>query len=223
MSATTAHFVTSLAAITLLLLTLSTHGTRVVVTFRNASLNAEAVVPENATVVKQYGRRLVLQLAEDRDSMEEWIQEELGGEGLVELVESDVLASAFTINSSTANYTETSAPAMISDTLWNSGSTLFTNKGWNLDEYEPYALHIQSLRSLTNGSRVVMSIIDSGLAEAAKKTFSPSNGYDFISSSDYSNKPNQARNPDYTDPGDQGPLAPLHPGMAPKPRQSQLP
>ena len=207
MSATTAHFVTSLAAITLLLLTLSTHGTRVVVTFRNASLNAEAVVPENTTVVKQYGRRLVLQLAEDRDSMEEWIQSELGGEGLVELVESDVLASAYETDS-IVNYTS----AYETDSIVNYASAptaLYSiTTDWNLDESEPYGLHIRSIRSLTNGQGATISIIDSGIADVAKVIFGPVAGYDFISSSDYSNKPIQNRNPDFTDPGDQGPSCP---------------
>jgi hypothetical protein len=82
------------AAIPLLLLhlmSLSTPTTlatspRVVVTFHNASLNAEAAVPESATVVKQYGRRLVLRLVgqeTDELPVEEWVQEALGGEEFV--------------------------------------------------------------------------------------------------------------------------------------------
>ena len=80
--------------------------------------------------------------------------------------------------------------------------------GWNLDESEPYALHIQSLRTLTDGQGAVISIIDGGIAEAAKAVFDPLSGYDFISSPDYSNKINQTRNPNYIDPGDQGPMCP---------------
>lgn len=175
---------------------------RVVVTFRNASLNEDVIVPDNTTIVKQYGRRLVLRIM---DGMEEGIQEALGGEESVERVESDVLASAYElVNNSdyvSVNYTETSA------ILWNS-PLLSISSGWNLNESEPYGLHIKSIRSFTNGRGATMAIVDSGVAEIAKELFSPAGGYDFISSSDYSNKPNQARNPDYTDPGDQGPSCP---------------
>jgi hypothetical protein len=69
---------------------------RVVVTFHNASLNAEAAVPESATVVKQYGRRLVLRLVgqeTDELPVEEWVQEALGGEEFVERVELDAVAT----------------------------------------------------------------------------------------------------------------------------------
>jgi len=196
-------------------------ASRVVVTFRNASLNFEATMPENTTMIKQYGRRLVLRVEERQDGqqVEEWVQEALGGEEFIERVEQDVLVSAYEmseagggglINTSSAeNYTHTPDDAAVYPALWNSAPyTSFVAKGWNLDEAEPYALHIQSLRSLTNGQGTTMSIIDSGIAEAAKPLFQPAAGYDFVSSPDYSNKPNQARNPDYTDPGDQGPTCP---------------
>ena len=202
------------AALLLLLLYLAATAAnpRVVVTFRNASLNAEAVVPENATVVKQYGRRLVLSIGETErgGSNQEWIQEALGGEDRVERVEEDVLASAFDYHSSNdTNFTETGADStlMLLPTASISLPASLTG-GWNLDESEPYGLHIRSLRRLTNGYNATLAIIDSGIAEAAVPLFHPAAGFDFVSSPDYSNKPNQARNPDYTDPGDQGPTCP---------------
>lgn len=242
----------------LLLVCSATPTPRVVVTFRNASLNAEAVAPDNMEVVKQYGRRLVLRVVTEDNvtaATEEWVQEALGGEALVERVETDVLAvsGAFVdtlfhsvnqtiedLNPST--YIETNADTILAmsetlvDTLFHSANQtieglntstyietnaetmlavdstniaqLPTNSGWSLDESEPYALHIKSLRLLTNGRGAVMAILDSGLAEAAIALFHPAVGYDFVSSIDYSNKPNQTRNPDYTDPGDQGPTCP---------------
>lgn len=211
----------------LLLLALSTAlaNQRVVVTFRNASLNAEATVPESATVVKQYGRRLVLKLLGqeqetiDQLAVEEWVQKMLGGEDVVESVEQDAIASSYdevvddAARETAANTTAIQANLTESNThstaLWNSAqSTTSVAKGWNLEESEPYALHIQTIRALTTGQGTTIAIIDSGIAQVAKPVFQPATGYDFISSPDYSNKPNQTRNPDYTDPGDQGPTCP---------------
>lgn len=172
--------------------TLST-SPRVVVTFHNASLNAEAAVPESATVVKQYGRRLVLRLVgqgTDELPVEEWVQEALGGEEFVERVELDAVATGGG---------EVPPVSLLSPLA----------SGWNLNETEPYGMHIRSIRSLTDGRGTTMAIVDGGMAEAAKPILNPVAGYDFISSADYSNEPDQSRDPDYTDPGDQGPSCPI--------------
>ena len=179
----------------LLLLSQASCTPRVVVTFRNASLNAEATPPENTTVVKQYGRRLVLRATEGEIS-EEWVQEALGGEAYVERVEADVVAAVDVM-------ADVIAAAGVSPVSLDS-----IRSGWNLDENEPYGLHIQSIRALTDGQGATLAIIDSGVAEAAKPVLHPATGYDFISSPEYSNTPDQSRNPDYTDPGDQGPACP---------------
>jgi hypothetical protein len=200
---------------------------RVVVTFHNASLNDETMAPENTEVVKKYGRRLVLRMLDGSGGEENWIQEALGGEERVERVEPDVLAFQDHdegVNGSngnqTSNYTETNAMFNNTSAYYNNQTAKYTEtyalfqspllptNGWNLDETEPYALHIKSLRMLTDGHGVVVSIIDSGIAEVAKAVFSPLAGYDFVSSADNTNKATQARNPDYADPGDQGPTCP---------------
>ena len=166
--------------IIIFLLTTTAATPRIVITFRNASLNVDATVPDNTTVVKQYGRRMVLSVGSG--TTEEWIQEALGGSDCVERIEPDALV----------------------DTAYFSTDSI--HSWWNMDESEPYSIHTHSLQ--TNGSGVVIAIVDSGLADAAKSLFRPVGGFDFISSADYSNKPSQARNPDYTDPGDQGPTCP---------------
>ena len=183
------------AVLFLLLLSHTLSTPRVVVTFRNASLNTEATPPENTTIVKQYGRRLVLRATEGVIS-EDWVREALGGEEYVERVEADAVAAV-------DETVDAASVAAVSSASLDSIRT-----GWNLDENEPYGLHIRSIRSLTDGQGATMAIIDSGVAEAAKPVLRPAAGYDFISSPEYSNTPDQNRNPDYTDPGDQGPTCP---------------
>jgi hypothetical protein len=184
---------------------------RVVVTFRNMSLNTASVAPENTEIVKQYGRRLVLKIAttETNKTTSEWVLDALGGEDYVERVEEDALADfAFDDANSDQSTVHRNDPSLATEQSSAPFPMATLTTGWNLDESEPYALHIRSLRLLTDGRGVVMAIVDSGMAEPAKAVFHPAAGYDFISSPDYSNKPNQARNPDYTDPGDQGPTCP---------------
>ena len=149
-------------------------STRVVVTFRSASYNTGAIVeriPENVTVVKQYGRRLVLQLSEGSDSL---IWDAMGGESLVERVETDSLVGT--------SASEITLP-------------------WNLDPLEPYGMHLET--ALTKRNTSVVAILDSGLAAAASAQWRPVGGFCFISSPEYTNT-KLGRNPDFTDPGDQG-------------------
>ena len=77
---------------------------------------------------------------------------------------------------------------------------------WNLDDNEPYGLHIQHLRRTTAGNATV-AIIDSGLASAGIREWEPVGGFDFISSTDYAND-QTGRDANYTDPGDNGPTCP---------------
>ena len=213
----TTAFLSVIVTVAITLLPTTAATPRVVVTFRNASLNADAVMPDNTEIIKQYGRRLVLRILEQNgNKTESWVQEALGGEDNVESVELDALASSG--DDMAVNQTDT---ANISNSNWTTNhaietsalfqpttQSLLPSTGWNLDEMEPYGLHIQSIRSLTDGRGCIISIIDSGIAEVAKAVFNPLGGYDFISSPDYSNKANQSRNSDYTDPGDQGPACP---------------
>ena len=148
-------------------------SSRVVVTFKSASLNtleAAELVPDDITVVKQYGRRLVLHLGGGNNSLTDSLW--LAGiwEEAVERIEPDWLVDT-------------------------SGGT-----PWHLNSSEPYGLHLDS--ALRNASTV--ALLDSGMAKAGSELWNPVTGYCFISSSDYTNT-NLGRNPDFTDPGDQGP------------------
>ena len=165
----------------LLFLTLSTLSAdeRIVVTFRSASLNTGIAVPENVTIVKQYGRRLVLSISDETDPAT--IAEALGGERAVERIEADTLVGTESNSSSMA------APP------------------WHLDPLEPYGLHLTA--ALTSKPLSVVALIDSGLAASASNLWRPVAGFCFISSSQYTNT-KVGRNPDFIDPGDQGPTCP---------------
>jgi hypothetical protein len=167
--------------------TAAQNSTRVVVTFHSASYNTESTVgliPENITVVKQYGRRMVLDLGEEST---DFIADALKG---VERVESDSLVDT---SGDFYNDDQTDGPV----------SAASESLPWHLDPLEPYGLRVDSI--LKNASTVV-AILDSGLAAVAP--WRPSGGYCFITSPDYTNT-KLGRNPDYTDPGDQGPTCPV--------------
>ena len=155
-----------------LLLLVNTESARVVVTFKTAALNtleAAELVPDDVTVVKQYGRRMVLHLGGDNHSLADslWFA---GIWESVERIEPDSLV-------------DTSAEIP-----------------WHLNSSEPYGLHLDPV--LRNASTV--AVLDSGMAKAGSALWQPVTGYCFISSPDYTNT-NLGRNPDFTDPGDQGP------------------
>jgi hypothetical protein len=69
---------------------------------------------------------------------------------------------------------------------------------WHLNPAEPY-----SVDTVSPNASAVVAILDSGLASVAP--WRPVGGYCFITSLEYSQS---GRNPDYTDPGDQGPTCP---------------
>ena len=132
-------------------------GARVMVTFHSAALNDLAAVPGNVTVIKQYGRRLVLECPSC-----EWVGAYFG-EGVLS-VEEDLVAVSSLLS-------------------------------WNLDEAEPYGLHIESLRAQTNGSATV-AVLDSGLPQVAQAVFAPTAGYSFVTMDA------DTRDPDFTDRGE---------------------
>ena len=180
----------------LLLITATTtaqNSTRIVVTFTSASYNTKSMVeliPENVTVVKQYGRRMVLDLGEESTS---FIADALTG---VERVESDSL-----VDTSGDFHKIIDQPTY--EPVLAASELTPPPPPWHLDPLEPYGIHMDS--TLKNASTVV-AILDSGLAAVAP--WRPSGGYCFITSPDYTNT-KLGRNPDYTDPGDQGPTCPV--------------
>ena len=137
---------------------------RVVVTFVNATLNERAVIPTNATVVKRYGKRLVMDAQYTDDEL--YLHFEPGS---VVDIEHDLAA-------------------------FSSGLFPQLESQWNLNESEPYGLHIGALRAFTNGSAVV-AVLDGGLPEVARLAFGPTAGYSFITAN------HETRSPDFTDMG----------------------
>ena len=209
-----------------------THATpRAVVTLASAALNTPAITPtpENVTEVKRYGRRLVVHFGRDMVAADsEWLGAQFHGSALS--VEPDTLVSIdgadevlpleivefdnvpYSVNE--PGVTEappreddrTTADMEESTTDDEPQTTEEDATPWNLDDSEPYGLHIQQLRKTTAGNATV-AILDSGLAAAGVNEWRPVGGFDFISSPDYSND-QTGRDLNYTDPGDSGPACP---------------
>ncbi len=186
-----------------------TTTTRVVVTFRSASYNtleAAELVPDDITVVKQYGRRLVLHLGADNNGtlLADAIAGIWGGGSLVERVEPDWLVGVEDRNNNTSNNNSNHDHEPLEEE--EMASSEVPPPPWHLDPAEPYGLHLDPVLTRGNASSVV-ALLDSGLAAVASGQWSPVSGFCFISSPDYTNT-NLGRNPDFTDPGDQGSACP---------------
>lgn len=159
-------------------------STRVVVTFRSATYNtleAAELVPDDIAVVKQYGRRLVLHLG--NETFEHALQVAGVWGEQVERVEPDGVVATEGFNNS-----------------------LPEQPPWHLDPSEPFGLHLDNAL-VTRKNASIVALLDSGLAAVASGLWTPVSGFCFISSPDFTNT-NLGRNPDYTDPGDQGPACP---------------
>ena len=199
---------------------------RAVVTFLRPDLNNASLVPDNVTIVKQYGRRLVVHLGRDLSTDDtNWLASSLGGDSVVQVVEPDSLVGFADVDDVVAfdfpdvfaankEAPDTTADAFEFDTTTDEDvhaadatSSQNTSIPWHLSDSEPYGLHIQSLRQLTNGSDATIAILDSGLAQAGIERWRPAGGFDFISSSDYSND-QTGRDTNFADPGDAGPTCP---------------
>jgi hypothetical protein len=121
------------------------------------------VLPENVTVVKQYGRRLVVDTVHTEDELYALFES-----GAIMHIEHDLVAMS---------------------------SAAFELRGWNLNESEPYGLHVEALRERTSGS-VNVAVLDSGLPSVAQAHFKPDVGYSFVTMEQ------EARSLDFTDRGD---------------------
>lgn len=170
-------------------------------TFRNASVNDWALdllrsddrSNNNNTVIKHYGRRMVL----DSDVPSDGLVEYFGGPDRVANVETDLVAmsssDSLVYSASWSDSLVYSASSVLLSNRTSDDealllSTLFA-RSWNLNESEPYALHIQSLRSATDGAAVV-AVLDTGLS-----AFAPEGGYSFVTAD------GAQRGPDFADPG----------------------
>ena len=189
------------------------HSSRLVVTFRTASDNGLGVLDNfnflNGTrVVKQYGRRLVLDLGAPFDLETERVKFAVFES--VQSVETDFLIGL----------EQTDPPLLVSDALLVTNATDPDVDGalispatqtplWNLMDSEPYSIHAEGVWHVTNSTPdVVVAIIDTGMAELAKPMFiNLLDGYDFISDDGISIDWD-GRDPDATDPGDWGDMCP---------------
>jgi len=155
---------------------------RVVVTFETSSMAAGVKSIENATIVKQYGRRLVLDLGRPVELPEEWIWEALGWVGVV-TIEEDVFVDIAQMVTEVENM-----PFQ-----------------WNLADSEPHSIHVEGMWRNTNSTPdVVVAVLDSGLASEATGLFMHlGDGFDFISDPDVG-LDGDGRDSDSTDPGDSG-------------------
>ena len=183
-------------------------SSRLVVTFRAVKdNNITGVDFGDVTVVKQYGRRLVLDLGVPFNLD---IQRGLYTAKLrsVQSVEVDYL-----VNVGQADFT-------VSDALLVANATDPSVEGaainpasqtplWNLKDSEPYSIHAEGVWQVTNSTPgVVVAVVDTGMAELARPMFlNLLDGYDFISDDGIS-VDGDGHDPDSTDPGDWGDMCP---------------
>ena len=166
------------------------NSTRLVLTFANASDALSVSSLPNITIVKQYGRRIVVdlgrgvQLEEDIAIMQSMIDAQV-------LVEVDHLVQTSMIS--------------VGGSV-NNASSLF----WNLQNLEPYSIRVAWVWRKTNSTPdTVVAVLDSGLAGPAFGAFMHlGQGYDFISDPDLALDAD-GRDSNFTDPGDAGPACPV--------------
>jgi hypothetical protein len=205
-----------------LLLCLLQHVTatnRVVVTFDTWAQAAMPYDIHNATIIKQYGRRMVIDLGREAELPEAW----LGGvfktnvtielDDFVKISWSSINWEEISDNESLyepsddeqSTYDMPEATAALVEAQQVSGSTT-SNIPWNLADSEPYSIHVEGTWRLTNSTPdVFVAVLDTGLADLAKGSFLHlESGYDFISDLSIS-LDGDGRDSDSTDPGDQGP------------------
>jgi hypothetical protein len=185
------------------------HSSRLVVTFQTAMENTfDGVDLGEAVVVKQYGRRLVLDLGapfeldveqtrfrnvlKSVQSVETDYLVDLQQTDMGQIIVNDALV-ATEVNSTDSNV----------DGAYISPAT--QTPLWNLMDSEPYSIHAEGVWHVTNSTPdVVVAVIDTGMADPARGLFlNLLDGYDFISDAGISID-GDGRDPDATDPGDWG-------------------
>ena len=180
---------------------------RVVVTFHRWEDASVGYNLTDATVVKQYGRRLVLSLSEpvnestiDDETFE--LSQEIGLT-LIESIELDSFVSVAGDPDMYALMDENASLSMNGVGSYIESQSLFQ---WNLADSEPFSIHAESIWKTTNSTPdVVVAVLDSGLAMVPAIEFlhwSP--GYDFVSDPDIS-MDGDGRDSDSSDYGDVGP------------------
>ena len=189
-------------------------SSRLVVTFQTPQDNVlEGVDLSGVTVVKQYGRRLVLDLRKpfDLDTEEKYFKSALKS---VQSVEPDYLIGLQqTEMSQIAEEDTLVVTAMKSEDQYVDGASISSatqSPLWNLMDSEPFSIHVESVWQVTNSTPdVVVAVIDTGIADPARGLFlNLLDGYDFISDDGISID-EDGRDPDATDPGDWGVECPI--------------
>ena len=192
--------------------------TRLVVTFLTHADNMQSLADiqtNNYTIVKQYGRRLVLDLGRPFELNTERVRLEAAFNA-VQNVERDYLVGLQGVDPPPpleVHDAFLSAPDLGSlANAWNQSSTVYSAYSidtstqtplWNLMESEPYSIHAVGVWPVTNSTPdVVVAVVDSGIALSAKSMFlNLLEGHDFISDDSIS-LDGDGRDPDATDPGD---------------------
>ena len=181
---------------------------RLVVTFLTVkdNVNASELDLGGAKVVKQYGRRLVLDLGSPFDLNAEHTRLEAVFIA-VQTVERDYLVGLQDVDPPPLTVHDLGSNTNQSSTVYSTYSIepVTQTPLWNLMDSEPYSIHAEGVWSVTNSTpNVVVAIIDTGMAELAKPMFiNLLDGYDFISDDGISIDWD-GRDPDATDPGDWG-------------------
>jgi hypothetical protein len=158
----------------------------------------------NATAVKRYGRRLVLDLMRP---FKLWEEEKLVKRAMlaVEKVEVDYLVG---VADEQAYEDVPVQDEVVLQQAYFSGEVPPLTQ-WNLKDSESYSIHAEGVWLATNSTpNVVVAVIDTGLATPAREYFlNLVDGYDFISDADLA-LDWDGRDSDATDPGDWGDYCP---------------
>ena len=182
---------------------------RLVVTFQTAMDNIiEGVELGRVGVVKQYGRRLVLDLGAPFDLETESnnfkklfrMVQSVEPDYFVGLEQTDL--SQITLDNALI-VTEMNSTDPIVDGAYISPAT--QTPLWNLMDSEPFSIHAEGVWQITNSTPdVVVAVIDTGIADPARSLFiNLLDGYDFISDTGISID-GDGRDSDAADPGDWG-------------------
>jgi len=192
----------------------SVQSTRLVVTFTTSQDNIfYAADLGDAVAVKQYGRRLVLDMGRefDLDVESQFFRKMFRS---VQSVEIDHIVTVQQLDISQIVINETLEVTQINQTEGNF-DTVFISQGsqtplWNLMDSELNSIHVEGAWKVTNSTpEIVVAILDTGIAEVAKGQFlNLLSGYDFISD-DWVSIDGDGRDPDSTDPGDWADMCPV--------------
>jgi subtilisin family serine protease len=180
---------------------------RIVVTFyRQHDPNTSYIVAD-ATIVKMYGRRLLLSLSHVNDNTtmnDMWYR--IGSDIDTNLIESIELDSQLSFSSLYLESMEFNLEIQNNFTEMPLPSFQVPNPyfQWNLADSEPFSIHAETIwRERGHGTPdVVVAILDSGLSRAAESAFLHVDwGLDFVSDSSIS-MDGDGRDLDSEDPGD---------------------